>query len=186
MTEVTVVIPTISETVLTKESIPQEVPMVVVREGTLNEARNIGVETANTEKVLLLDDDVRFSETFFWNVVDRIEPKKLVGMEDWNYGLVAGRLMGFTKETWRTVGGFDERLRSHMGDTDFAIGCHKLGCDIEHISKSKIHHQGPPGALERTDAADHAWRGIYLAAKHPTYVWRLFRGMIEPVLTGSD
>ncbi|WP_181686631.1 glycosyltransferase family 2 protein [Halorhabdus salina] len=186
MSGVTVVIPTISETVLTKESLPEEVSVVVVREGTLNEARNRGVETADTEKVLLLDDDVRFSESFFWDVVDRIEPEKLVGMEDWNYGLVAGRLMGFTKETWRTAGGFDERLRSHMGDTDFAICCHKHGYEIEQIPQSQIEHEGPPGAIERTDAVDHAWRGLYLATKHPTYAWRLFKGMVTPVLTGSD
>lgn len=186
MTEVTVVIPTINESVLTKESVPDEVPIVVVRGGTLNEARNRGVETADTEKILLLDDDVEFSESFFWNIVDSIEQQMLVGMEDWNYSLVAGRLMGFTKETWKTVGGFDEHLRSHMGDTDFAIGCHKRGYDIEQISQSKIHHQGPPGALERTNALDHAWRGIYLAAKHPTYAWHLFKGMTEPVLIGSD
>lgn len=186
MTNVTVVIPTISEEVITKQSIPDSVEIIVVREGTLNEARNSGVEAVETDKVLLLDDDVRFSEDFFWDVVERISPDKLLGMEDWNYDLVAGRLMGFHKLTWEDVGGFDERLRSHMGDTDFAIACHKRGYEIEQIPPSKIHHEGPPGAIERTDAWDHAWRGLYLAAKHPRYSWRLFRGMVEPAVTGSN
>ena len=186
MAEVTVVIPTISDEVLTEESIPNSVPVVVVREGTLNEARNIGVEAAETEKILLLDDDVRFSESFFWELVDQIESEKLIGMADWNYGLVAGRLMGFTKSTWREVNGFDERLRSHMGDTDFAIAFHKRGYEIERVPQSEIHHEGPPGAIERTNAWDHAWRGVYLATKHPRYMWLLFKGMIEPVLNRSD
>ena len=186
MHDVTVVIPTISEEVLTRDSIPDGVDIVVVREGTLNEARNAGVERAETDKIMLLDDDVRFSEEFFWDVVDRIGPDKLIGMADWNYDLVAGRLMGFQKSTWATVGGFDERLRSHMGDTDFAIGCHKRGYAIERIDQSEIHHEGPPGAIERTNAWDHAWRGLYLAAKHPRYALRLFRGMVEPAVTGSN
>lgn len=179
MAEVTVVVPTISEKVITKESVPTDVPVVVVRNGTLNEARNIGVDRAETERILLLDDDVRFSEAFFRDVVNQIEPTKLVGIEDWNYGLVAGRLMGFTKSTWRDVGGFDERLRSHMGDTDFSIEFHKRGFDIERVPQEDIHHEGPPGAIERTDAWDHAWRGLYLAAKHPRYAGRLFRGMVQ-------
>ncbi|WP_158854446.1 glycosyltransferase family 2 protein [Halorhabdus sp. CUG00001] len=185
MDDVTVIIPTISETVLTKDSIPDEVEVIIVREGTLNEARNIGVKAAETEKILLLDDDVRFSESFFWDVIDRIEPQKLVGMKDWNYDLVAGRLMGFTTGTWVAVGGFDERLRSHMGDTDFAIACDKRGFTIDRIPQSEIYHEGEPGALERTNAWDHAWRGLYLASKHPRYAWRLFRGMIGPALSGS-
>lgn len=186
MPDVTVVIPTINERVLTKQSIPDDVEIIVARNGTLNEARNTGIQKAETEKIMLLDDDVQFSEDFFWDIVDSIEPNKLIGMEDWNYGLVAGRLMGFSKPTWAEVGGFDERLRSHMGDTDFAIGCHKRGYIIERIPQSEIHHEGPPGAIERTDAWDHAWRGLYLAMKHPKYIGRLFRGMVKPAVTGSD
>lgn len=186
MAEVTVVIPTISKDVLTKRSIPAGVEVIVVREGTLNEARNAGVDAAETENVVLLDDDVRFSEPFFWDIVDRIAPHKLVGMADWNYKLVAGRLMGFCKSTWADVGGFNEHLRSHMGDTDFAITCHKRGYEIERIPQSEIHHEGPPGAIERTNAWDHAWRGLYLAVKHPRYARRLFHGMIQPAVTGSN
>jgi GT2 family glycosyltransferase len=186
MHDVTVVIPTISEDVLTKRSIPDDVDIIVEREGTLNEARNTGIERSETDTIVLMDDDIRFSEEFFWDIVNRIAPNKLIGMADWNYDLVAGRLMGFRKSTWAEVGGFDDRLRSHMGDTDFAIACAKRGYEIERIPKSEIHHEGPPGAIERTDAWDHAWRGLYLAAKHPTYALRLFRGMVKPVFTGSD
>lgn len=179
MADVSVVIPTINENILTKKSIPTGVPVIVVREGTLNEARNIGVEKANTEKILILDDDVSFTEDFFWEVVDEIRDGRLVGMADWNYGLTAGRLMGFTKATWNDVGGFDEQLRSHMGDTDFAIKFHKRDYEIKKIPQKQIKHEGPPGALERTSRWDHAWRGVYLAAKHPKYAWRLFTGMVN-------
>jgi glycosyltransferase involved in cell wall biosynthesis len=186
MHNVTVVIPTISEDVLTRRSIPDNINIIIARDGTLNEARNAGINEAETKKIMLMDDDVQFSEDFFWDIVDRIAPDKLVGMADWNYDLVAGRLMGFRKSTWAEVGGFDERLRSHMGDTDFAIACAKRGYEIERIPQSEIHHEGPPGAIERTGAWDHAWRGLYLAAKHPRYAPRLFRGMVRPILTGSD
>lgn len=185
MTDVSVVIPTISETVLTRNSVPADVPTIVVREGTLNEARNIGVDRADTNRVILLDDDIRFTEEFFWEVVDDIDPAVLVGMEDWNYGLVAGRLMGFRKSTWESVDGFDERLRSHMGDTDFAIKCHKQGYDIRRVPQEAIDHEGPPGALERTGRWDHAWRGLYLAVKHPRYAPRLFSGMVRPAMNRS-
>lgn len=186
MKEVTVIIPTISEDVLTRRSIPDGVPVLITRGGTLNEARNAGVKRAETERVLILDDDVSFSESFFWETVDRIEDNRLIGMVDWNYGLTAGRIMGFTKKTWDEIGGFDERLRSHMGDTDFAIKAHKRGFDIVRIPQSKMDHEGPPGAIERTTAFDHAWRGIYLAAKHPRYAPRLFAGMVGPSVSRRD
>ncbi|MFB6177328.1 MAG: glycosyltransferase family 2 protein, partial [Halobaculum sp.] len=137
MPDVSVVVPTINEQVLTRESVPDGVPVIVARGGTLNQARNRGVERAETERVIVLDDDVRFSQEFFWSVVDRIAPDRLVGMADWNYGLIAGRLMAFTKSLWRSVGGFDERLRSHMGDTDFAISAAERGYDIERIPQDE-------------------------------------------------
>lgn len=164
MTDVSVIIPSIKEEVLTLESIPAEVERRVVRRGTLNEARNLGVERAEHDQVVVLDDDISFSEAFFWGLVDRIERGRLVGYPDWDYGLVAGRVMAFHRDDWEQVGGFDEFLRSHMGDTEFALKFIHAGNEVEQIDPDAIDHE----PHDRTVSTwDRTWRTLYLAAKYP-------------------
>lgn len=174
--DVGVVIPSIKEEILTVESVPSEVPVYVEREGTLNEARNRGVSKIDGEIAVVMDDDISFPEETFWELIDRAEPRKLVGMADWNYGWVAGRVMVFHTETWAEVGGFDERLRSHMGDTEFSIKFAKRGWEIESVPQDWFDHREHDRSI---GTWDHAWRGIYLAAKYPRYGPKLFTGMVK-------
>ena len=175
MKEVSVVIPTIKEEIVTLESLPDDVELHIERQGTLNEARNRGVLNSEADTIAVLDDDIRFTEETFWEIVERAEDR-VVGIDDWNYGLFAGRVMIFPKQIWEDVGGFDEILRSHMGDTDFAIRVEKEGYDIEIIPREIFEHEEHERSIETWD---HIWRGLYLGVKHPKWAPRLLKGMVD-------
>ena len=173
---VEVVIPSVKKDILTLDSVPDGVSTHVERKGTLNEARNRGVSKVGAEVAIIMDDDIAFPEETFWELVDRAGPEKLVGMSDWNYGWVAGRVMVFHVDTWRELGGFDERLRSHMGDTEFSLKFLTDGHEIETVPQDWFDHREHDRSIDKWD---HAWRGVYLAAKYPRYGPKLLTGMIE-------
>lgn len=177
---VSVVIPTINQDIHTLTSIPEGVPIHIEREGSLNEARNRGVETAQTERIIILDDDIEFETEFFWALRDAIEDHRLIGMADWDFGLVGGRVMGFTKRTFHEVGGFDECLESHMADTDFALKFLKRGWEIRTFNQNRVFHL----EHERSVTSwDRTWRTLYLMWKHPTFAGRMVRGITVGVST---
>lgn len=165
-TEVSVVIPSIKEDVLTLESVPDDVPVSVEREGTLNEARNRGVASSETDIVAILDDDIAFSEELFYALVEEVDRKTFVGVADWEFGLMAGRIMMFHKDLWREIGGFDERLRSHNGDTEFSIKVHSAGYDLVRVPRGLFYHEEHERSITTWDRA---WRLAYLCGKHPKY-----------------
>lgn len=173
-----VVVPTtVDETdeVLTLESIPDDVPVHIERDGTLNEARNRGVSATESELVLVLDDDLVFDAYLLDEWAERVDETTLLGLADWDYGWIAGRVMAFQKRLWEDVGGFDERLRSHMGDTKFALDALSDGYDLERIPREVVYHE-PHG--RDISAWDHVWRGLYLATQHPMTAPYLARRMI--------
>lgn len=176
MAGVSVVIPSIKNKVLTLESIPSGIDTRVVRKGSLNEARNRGILQANHDRILVLDDDLSFSERTFRSMIDSIKPKKLIGYPDWDYGWIAGRVMGFHRADWVEVGGFDELLRSHMGDTEFALKFLSQGKTIEQISTDQIQHEPHERSVTTTDRM---WRLCYLCLKYPRYAPQLLKGTIS-------
>jgi len=165
-TEVSVVIPSIKSDVLTLESVPDDVPVSVEREGTLNEARNRGVRNAEHDIIAILDDDIAFSEELFETVARKVDEETLVGVADWEFGLIAGRVMLFHKNLWRRLGGFDERLRSHNGDTEFALSAHHAGYDLVRVPREVFYHEEHERSI---DTWDRAWRLAYLCGKHARY-----------------
>jgi len=174
MTDVSVVIPTAKTTVKTTDSLPDVDTHIIGDEYTLNEARNEGVRRATTDTIVVMDDDLAFPEPVFWRVVAAVDDDTLVGVADWDYGWIAGRVMAFRKSLWEAVGGFDERLGSHMGDTKFALDAQRHGYSLKRVPRDVFYHE--PHDRDIT-AWDHAWRGVYLAFRHPRHAPRLFRGL---------
>ncbi|WP_434530816.1 glycosyltransferase family 2 protein [Haloarcula sp. NS06] len=156
-----VVIPSIKDEVMTLNSVPEQIPTHVVREGTLNEARNKGVKMCESDIVVILDDDISFSKSTLTDVVELVNKNTLVGMAESMIGLIMGRVMAFNKDLWRAVGGFDEILRSHNGDTDFAIRAVEQGFDLQRIPQSWFDHKEHPRSVTWFDWA---WRLVYLSA----------------------
>lgn len=175
MADINIVIPTIKDEVRTLDSIPDHVPVLIEREGSLNEARNRGVHRAETEIVAIMDDDIAFPEERLYDLAEQASPDILIGIEDWDFDLIAGRVMVFHKDLWRNVGGFDERLGSHMGDTEFALKARKNGHNVEQLPRELFDHEEHERSITRWDRV---WRTIYVAAKHPTASLRLLRGVL--------
>lgn len=163
---VSVVIPSIKDDILTLESVPDDVPVSVEREGSLNEARNRGVQNVDTDIIAILDDDIAFSEGLFNAMVDSVNENVLLGVDDWEFGLVAGRVMIFHKSLWEDVGRFDERLQSHNGDTDFSLRAFDAGYSVETVPRELFYHEDHERSITTWDRA---WRLAYLCGKHPKY-----------------
>lgn len=174
-TKVSVVIPSIKDDIRTIDSVPDDIPVSVEREGTLNEARNRGVRNADSDIVAILDDDIAFSADLFYALLDHLKSDMLLGVADWEFGLVAGRVMLFYKNLWREVGGFDERLRSHNGDTDFSLRVHGSGYNVEPIPRSLFYHEEHERSITTWDRA---WRLAYLCGKHPRYALYLLSSTV--------
>lgn len=178
MEDVTVVIPTLKKSrsdIPTLESVPDGVPVNIQRESPISAARNRGVESADTEYVIELDDDISFDRDLWDEVMDTVDGETIVGMEDWDYGLIVTRLIAFHRDAWVEVGGFDERLGSHMEDTDFAIKLDDTGYDLRSIEQDRIEHVPHENRITTTDRA---WRLVYLCLKHPRYAPLLIRGTL--------
>lgn len=178
MADVTVVIPTLKQSrsdIPTLESVPEGIPVNLQRESPISAARNRGVERAETEYVIELDDDVRFDRDLWNEVVATVDRDIVIGMEDWDYGLIVTRLIAFHRDAWAEVGGFDERLGSHMEDTDFAIKAKKHGYELVPIDQDRIEHVPHEN---RITTVDRVWRLGYLCLKHPRYAGRLARGTL--------
>lgn len=179
MTDVTAVIPTLKQSrseISTLESIPEGVQVNIQRESPISQARNRGVERADTEYVVELDDDIRFGSDLWEEVLRTVNRETVIGMEDWDYGLIVTRLIAFHREAWAEVGGFDERLGSHMEDTDFAIKLHDAGYNLQSIPQERIEHVPHEN---RIATVDRAWRLVYLCLKHPRYAANLIDGTLR-------
>jgi len=178
MADVTVVIPTLKQSrseIPTLDCVPEGVPVKIQRESPISKARNRGVERADTEYVIELDDDIEFDEALWEEVLETVDRGTVIGMADWDYGLIVTRLIAFPREAWTTVGGFDERLGSHMEDTDFAIKLDHAGYELRSIPQERIEHVPHENRISTTDRA---WRLVYLCLKHPRYARRLIRGTL--------
>lgn len=177
MSNVTVVIPTLKNRneIPTLDCIPENVPVLLQKESPISKARNMGVKRANTDYIIQLDDDIQFSMELWNIVVENIDPNTVVGMEDWDYGLIVTRVIGFHKDAWTEVDGFDERLGSHMEDTDFAIKLAENNYNICSLEQDMIEHIPHKN---RISTFDRFWRLGYLCLKHPKYIPSLLRGSL--------
>lgn len=178
MDNVTVVIPTLKESpdeIPTLNSVPKDVPVNIQQESPIAVARNRGVERADTEYIIQLDDDVHFSQDLWNEILETVDRETVVGMKDWDFDLIVTRLIAFHRDAWVEVGGFDERLGSHMEDTDFAIKLKKAGYNLFRIAQDRVEHIPHEN---RVDTVDRVWRLGYLCLKHPRYAPLLVRGTV--------
>lgn len=174
--DITVVIPTTRDQIETTESVPDAVPVRIERDGSLNEARNHGVRGAETPYVIIMDDDLSFPAAMFDRLCDAVGPRTVVGLEDWDFGLLAGRVMAFHTLVWQDVGGFDERLGSHMGDTAFALKVRRAGYELETLPREIVYHHPHDRDVSTWDRL---WRLAYLSLRHPTAAPGLVSGVVR-------
>ncbi|MFB6137291.1 MAG: glycosyltransferase family 2 protein [Halobacteriaceae archaeon] len=164
LADATVVVPTNREHNYTVESLPDWVDREVRTDDGLNVARNRGVEAADGDWIVLVDDDVTFPTRLTAVLLDGMHERHLVGAEDfWPLDYVIGRYMVFHRSLWAAAGGFDES-RPHGGDTDFAVRCVKAGASLCRIPRRLVPHHDPTSGFS---TAQHLEWLAYLSRRHP-------------------
>lgn len=174
-----VVIPTLIEDrkeILTLESIPESVPVHIQTKGSLNEARNRGVGSVRAPIVVVMDDDIALTEDTFNGILELVDSNTLVGLADADFGMIKGRLMAFHTDLWADIGGYNEDLKSHAGDTDFCIRALQAGYRITRFPDNYVYHREHARSISTWDRL---WRLGYLAAHYPRFAPLLFAGVLK-------
>ena len=164
---VTVVIPTARENLITTDSVPPEAELVIRRDEGLNVARNAGVRAANNEWIVIADDDIDFPTETVSRTLSEMDERTLAGLADFPpLRWILGRLMVFHVDLWKEVGGFDES-RHHGGDTDFAIKVEEHGGRIIRLDRDAVPHYDEDTGLSMSIDGHLEWT-YYLLRRHPT------------------
>ena len=165
---ISIIIPTLDANPITLEPVPDSITDVhVVSEGNRSEARNIGARRAENELLIFLDDDVTFSEDWFWEIVESMHSGEVVGVEDFTHGLLLTRFLAIYNQDFQIVGEFDEKL-NHMEDTEFSLRALSHGMKIKTIPRDSITHfeHKPVGKGMRA----FLWGYSRICLKHPRYI----------------
>lgn len=164
--EVSVVIPTIRDTLVTPKTVPDAAEVIVRRDEGLNVARNAGVDAASADWIVIADDDIEFPSTTVAETIDAIDRSTLAGLRDFPpLRWVIGRLLIFHRDLWERVGGFDER-RHHGGDTDFAIRVEKAGGNVVRLDRDVVPHYDEETGEAMVTRGHLEWTW-YLLRRHP-------------------
>lgn len=105
-------------------------------------AWNTGLNAVDTSWIVLLNNDVLVHGPFLQRLLKpiqmrssilsgvawRYEPLIPIGMNNRlpQQRLLAGWCLGFAKETWHRLGGFDDSMRMYFSDTDFQLRAARL------------------------------------------------------------
>lgn len=160
-TPVTVVIPSIKNKVMTRESVPDFWDLIVEREGNISEARNRGSHKADEGYLVFTDDDVSFDYEEVGLIIENLGKMTIAGIRGHSLGMLKGRMMIMRKSSFDDVGGFDEDM-SWSEDSDFCIRSEKKGYRLKQLPRNLVKHK-PHEKREKM------WGGkwhYYLLKKH--------------------
>lgn len=172
-----VVIPTLKGNPRTVQSIPENVETIVVSDGNRAEARNIGAHRANGEILVFCDDDIAFSESFFWNTTQGNDERKIVGLRDFDFGLLLTRFLVVHRKDFEILGGFDERL-NHMEDTEFSLNALSRQFTLATVPRKEVDHEPHKSAGQNRMARIR--NTTYLSFNYPQYALKLWLGQLTP------
>lgn len=177
---VSVVVPTARESTPTLDSVPADdgVDLNIRRDEGLNRARNAGVRAAEHDAVLLLDDDLVFSEEWFDDLARRVRAAPstvftargtgILPMVEWPEGFTPGmgRVMGFHRDTWHAAGGFPVPC-AHGGDTDFLMSVYETGRSVVALAHDWDHRDDE---VDTYDLLDNLQWLTFLLRRHPRLI----------------
>jgi len=120
--------------------VPFDVEFVFRTDAGICRARNAGIERARADKLVFIDDDADPSEDYLERMCDRLEDRAIVAgrvehpgdgvfadlaehypdseVPDPDADTIVGCNMGFRREVFETVGGFDENLEWGHDETE--------------------------------------------------------------------
>lgn len=179
MTDISIVIPTSKERVLTLESLkecPLKYEIIFSRSFGFGKARNDGVRQAKNELIVMLDDDLIVDKRV-WEIVSNLKPNEFAMInEDWFNP--CSRIMAFYNNDFWNVGGFDEKFKYSAEDRDFFFRAIDKGLKWVKIPESYVTHIEHPGR----DTS--FWKGNKIAFDNFRYYLRHHKK--HPELLKSD
>ena len=157
--QATIIVPTIRESSPTLDQLDEfSLPNVEVIEQrdprSLNHARNEGVREATSDNIIVLDDDLTFTESWLRkritdarrsrrdHVVHGARGTGILDEVDWTdtkFRPILGRVMVFDRAAWRDADGFPDGLH-HGGDTVFALRAARAGWTVQPLPHDFDHH----------------------------------------------
>jgi GT2 family glycosyltransferase len=173
--DVSVVIPTLDDDPSTLDSIPDGVETAVVSEGNRAEARNIGAARTSGEVLVFCDDDIVFDESFLSEQIESLEEGVVLGLEDFDFGLLLTRFLAIHRVDFEALDGFDPRL-NHMEDTEFSLRARSAGLTVRPIPRTSVEHIDHESIGQ--SRASMVLGTLYLCLKYPRATPELIWGMI--------
>jgi hypothetical protein len=154
----------------TLSSIPKECEVIISSSIPLGRARNDGILKATRLWIVLCDDDIKFSRTFFDLLCELAKEQRIVGLEAYYpSSFVIGRLMMFSKITWEDIGKFD--IKSHGDETEWCLRAVEMGYEIVRLSRSCVHHYPHTKVKPKSEFGNL----FYLLRKHPGFPLYVFK-----------
>jgi glycosyltransferase involved in cell wall biosynthesis len=107
-------------------------------------ARNDGAMKATGDILVFLDGDVKFSETFFWNTVNRCKEGTVVGLENPYHRFAQGSYIVIHRNDFFRAGGVDPHMFYHE-DIAFSYKLESMGLtlDLYDINNIKLLDRSP-------------------------------------------
>jgi glycosyltransferase involved in cell wall biosynthesis len=181
--DISVIIPTIKDQVITLDSIPEGVECTMVKTGNVSEARNLGARESNGDVLVFCDDDIRFDWSELEKVIANLKEDEVAGIKGHSLGMLKSRIIIMGKKTFREVNGFDEDM-TWMEDTDICLKLEKEGYKFIQLPHSFVEH-------DPHEKRQGMWGGsahLYLMKKHRlTYLKKFIAAVFRKAKrTGGD
>jgi glycosyltransferase involved in cell wall biosynthesis len=140
LSNITFVIPTNRKYVRTLKFIPKESEVNIQREITRGEARNRGVELAETEWIAFCDDDIEFTETFLNYVISLANDRTIIGLQAYYPSpFLISRFMFFKRSVWEDLGGLLEI--QHGEETEWLIRALEKDYKLIGVPRESVYHE---------------------------------------------
>lgn len=134
----------------------------------VNAGLNAGVRATDSPLLLIAEHDDVVADGWLQAVVDALSDRWLVGShmdrfalnhpdvtgsrrtfpEEVRFGapIAVATGMGFRRQLWELIGGFDESYRYGGNDIEFCLRAHLAGHPVELVDGAKVHYRIRPGA----------------------------------------
>ena len=173
LSDITFVIPSDREVVQTIDSIPKECHYIIRRDPTQGEARNMGIELAQTEWIAFADGDIRFGKVFLDYVFTLAGDRVIVGLQGyWPSPFLISRFLFFKKSVWEDVGKL-KHVR-HGEETEWLIRAVEKGYKLVGVPRESVYHY-PHKKLEcKKEYSNLLW----LLRLHPDFPLRILKSVV--------
>ncbi len=178
--DITFVIPTNRDYIRTLGSVPLESKIRIQREATRGEARNKGIELAETQWIAFCDDDIEFTKTFLDYVISLSNERTIIGLQGYYPSpLLISRFMLFKKDIWEDIG---KLLHvQHSEETEWEIRALEKGYKLIGIPRESVYHHPHEKSKYKKEYLNLLW----LIKLHPTFPIRIIKTILFKMKNSS-